>query len=62
MFSTITSKTYYIGTKVKETSTGKKGTVYNINVINSNGIRVQFADNTKKAYFGNQLLGLEIIN
>ena len=62
MFSTITSKTYYIGTKVKETSTGKIGTIYRINILNSNGIRVQFEDKTKKGFFGNQLLGLEIVN
>lgn len=61
MFSTITNSTYYIGTKVREIKSGKEGIVYKINVLNTNGITVRFNDNTKRGYFGNQLLGLEII-
>ena len=61
MYSSHTDKTYYIGTQVKEISTGKIGTVYQINILGTNGIRVRFTDNTKKGYFGSQLLRLEII-
>lgn len=62
MLSTITEKIYYIGTKVKDLKTNKVGIVYKINVLGSNGIRVKFDDNTKKAYFGIQLCDLEIVN
>lgn len=61
MLSTHTNKVYYIGTKIRETSSNKEGVIYRINVLGSTGIRVIFNDNTKKAYFGNQLLGLVII-
>ena len=61
MFSPVTNKTYYIGAKVREISSGKIGQIYQVNVLNSNGIRVKFGD-CKKAYFGNQLLSLELLD
>lgn len=61
MFSSHTNKTYYIGTKVREISSGKIGIIYNINILGSNGLKVRFSDNTKKGYFGSQLNNLEII-
>lgn len=61
MFSNKTSQTYYIGTKVKDKETGKIGIVYKINILRTEGIRIKFNDNTKKAYFGDQLCCLEIV-
>ena len=61
MYSSHTDKVYYIGTKIRDTSTNKEGKVYKINVLGTNGIRVVFKDNTKKGYFGSQLLNLIII-
>ena len=61
MFSSHTNKTYYIGTRVREISTGKEGRVYTINILGCTGIRVIFDDNTKKGFFGSQLNNLEII-
>lgn len=61
MFSSHTNSTYYIGTKVKEISTGKEGKVYAINVLRTIGLRIVFNDKTKKAYFGDQLSNLIII-
>lgn len=62
MLSSHTNKVYYIGTKVKDLKTNQIGTVYQINILGSNGIRVVFNDTTKKGYFGIQLLNLEIIS
>ena len=61
MLSVHTNKVYYIGTKVLDINTNKEGEVYRINVLGTNGLRVVYKDNTKKAYFGNQLLNLVII-
>ena len=62
MFSPITNKIYYIGNKVRDKKSGKEGIIYQINVLGSSGIRVKFDDNTKKGFFSNQLLNLDIIS
>ncbi len=61
MFSSYTNKIYYIGTKVKDINTNKSGEIYKINILGTNGVRVKFSDNTKRGYFGIQLLNLIII-
>jgi len=61
MYSSHTSKVYYIGTKVRHLITNKEGIVYEINVMGTNGIKVLYEDNTKKGYFGNQICNLLII-
>jgi len=61
MYCNHTDKVYYIGTKVRDLTTNKEGTIYKINVLGTNGIRVLFSDNTKKGYFGTQICNLLII-
>lgn len=61
MFSSHTNLVYYIGTKVKDINTGEKGVIYQINTLNTNGIKVKFNDLSKKGYFGIQLTNLVII-
>ena len=61
MLSTITNNTYYIGTRVRDKISGKIGTIYQINILGCNGLKVSFDDKTKLAYFGKQLKNLDII-
>lgn len=62
MFSSHTNTIYYIGSRIRDINTNNEGKVYAINVLGTNGIRVLFDNNTKKAYFGNKLLNLVIIS
>ena len=61
MQSPTSTKTFYIGTRVHDPVIKKYGTVYAINVLGTNGLRVRFDDNTKKGYFNQQLENLVII-
>lgn len=62
MFCAQTNRIYYIGQKIKDRNTQKIGFIYQIKVLGSTSIKVRFLDNTKKAYFCNQLNEVDFID